>query len=204
MGKIRVADGTLVDPYNLTPHDIKLDVFAHSLSQINRFTGHAKFPFSVGKHTLNLCQAMRRMLRHTSGTLPWEIGQAALAHDMSEVFFNDLSSPVKRENPDYRDAEHRAGMFIMTQLGISREAIHAIDEFDKRIYKNERTALFPVIGELGMGDDLVPLRDEWLPNNAFREDDWRCVRAALWYAYEVYFLNYTNFVPFWERDEFRG
>lgn len=204
MGKIRIADGTLVDPYNVRAQDIKLDVIAHAQSQINRFTGHAKFPFSIGQHSLNLCIAMRRAMAGASGTLTVQLPKAALTHDMSEVFFNDMSSPVKKENPDYKRAEHWCGILISEHLGVSRDDLLILDPFDKSMYKNERNAFFPVIGETGMGDQLEPLPDAYIAPHAFAEQEWRSVRSALWWAYQFYFPEHVPEVPFWERPEFNG
>jgi hypothetical protein len=202
VGKIRVADGTLVDPYAPTVADVKLDVFAHSLAQLARFTGHAKFPFSVGQHTINLCDTMGRIFTNRQTTTRYHVKRAALSHDMSEVWFNDLSSPVKKENPDYREAEHQAGLFIAHVLKVPTDALMLLDPYDKRMYKNERTALFPVIDGEGMGDNYIPISDDYIGSHAFIEMNWRSVRASLWSHYEYYFPEHTDFVPFWRRKEF--
>jgi hypothetical protein len=204
LGKIRVADGTLVDPYNPTVADVKLDVFAHSLAQLNRFTGHAKFPYSVGQHTLNLRIAMCRLFKDRRSGVSVPMQQAALAHDMSEVWFNDLASPVKRENPDYKAAEHKAGVFIMHNLSVPGIMLDNLDKYDKAIYKNERNALFPIILGTGLGDHLKPLEAEWLPGNAFEERGWREIRTTLWYEYTEFFPAYTDYIPFWKRSDYIG
>lgn len=131
MGAIRTSDGRLVDPFNPKPEDIVPKVFIHSISQINRYTGHVKHPYSVGQHTRNLVYIVPRHLR-----------RAALIHDWSEAWFNDLASPVKRECPEYREAEHNATHFIAEHMGVSMEELEEFDPWDKRIYINERDAGF--------------------------------------------------------------
>lgn len=64
---------------------------AWSLSQINRFTGHAIRPYSVAEHSLLACEIAERELHAEP------IGQlAVLWHDAHECITNDLSSPCKR------------------------------------------------------------------------------------------------------------
>ena len=205
MGKIRVADGSLVDPYNIRPQDIKLDVIAHAQSQINRFTGHAKFPFSIGQHSLNLYNWCKVAMSFASGgTMVKAMPKAALTHDMSEVFFNDMSSPVKRENPQYKRAEHWAGVQISEHLGVRMSDLALFDTFDKSMYKNERNALFPIINDTGMGDDLQPLDERFFMPGAFYEVHWTTIRSSLWSVYQLEFPDHVPEIPFWERPEYHG
>lgn len=146
MGKIRTLDGRLVDPFNIQPEDIRPWVIIPALAKINRFTGQSAWPYSVAQHTYNLYTIVPAHLR-----------RAAITHDFAESWFNDLASPVKAALPDYKLAEQEAGKRVAEYYGIS-EATHAeFDEYDKRIYKDERNMLFPVIVELGMGDQYSPL-----------------------------------------------
>ncbi|QWY83414.1 hypothetical protein [Rhizobium phage RHph_X3_9] len=174
MGAIRVADGYLTDPYNLRPEDLKLDVLVHSISTLSRFTGHAKYPYSVGQHSINLADFVWRY------TLDHSQYRAAVMHDLSEGWFNDMASPVKKENPDYRLAEKKAGTFIAGMLGVREYELNTIDQYDKRIYVNERDALFYAVHDTGMGDNLTALPTKYLKPDAFRERNWRDVREELW------------------------
>ena len=68
--KIRVFDGTLVNPFDLKPSDMKPMVLIHSISTQNRFTGHASYPYSIGQHSRNLAMLV-----------PAHLKRAALIHD---------------------------------------------------------------------------------------------------------------------------
>jgi len=70
---------------------IAIEVIAHSLAQINRFTGHAIRPYSVAEHSL-LCVEIAERLQLN----PWA-RMAALMHDAHEAFTGDISSPAKWE-----------------------------------------------------------------------------------------------------------
>ena len=62
---------------------------AHSLAQINRFTGHALRPYSVAEHSLLVCDIVRGM-----GLGP-HAQRAALLHDAHEAVTGDVASPIK-------------------------------------------------------------------------------------------------------------
>ena len=62
---------------------------AHSLAQINRFTGHASRPYSVAEHSLLCADIAERM------QLPPVEQYAALMHDGHESYVGDVSSPAK-------------------------------------------------------------------------------------------------------------
>lgn len=168
MPAIRTNDGRLVDPFHPKPEDVRPRVMLHSISMLNRFTGQSNYPYSVGQHTRNLYRVVPRSLR-----------RAALIHDLSESWFNDIASPVKahRSLQGYKREEHKAKMFIGEVLEVSAEELDALDYFDKKIYINERNALFTRIDVVGMGDDRVGLNN--LPACLLVETDWRLIRAEL-------------------------
>lgn len=146
MGKIRTSDGRLVDPFDIQEDDIRPWVIVPALAKVNRFTGQSAWPYSVAQHTFNLYNAVPAHLR-----------RVALVHDFAESWFNDLASPIKRECGSYKLAEIKAMVAVFEYYGISEQIHDEFDEYDKRIYKDERNALFPIIEELGMGDQYEPL-----------------------------------------------
>lgn len=64
---------------------------AHSLAQINRFTGHCKRPYSVAEHSLLVATLAR-----DQGARPLVV-LAALLHDAHECIVGDVASPIKAE-----------------------------------------------------------------------------------------------------------
>jgi 5'-deoxynucleotidase YfbR-like HD superfamily hydrolase len=89
-------------PFKLTANgqrvnllDPRADVFqiesqAHSLAQINRFTGHAARPYSVAEHSLLVVDILERELR-----APPIVRFAGLHHDGHESITGDVTSPDK-------------------------------------------------------------------------------------------------------------
>ena len=67
----------------------RIEVIAHSLAQINRFTGHASRPYSVAEHSLLVCEIVKGM------GLDYHAQRAALMHDAHEAFTGDVATPIK-------------------------------------------------------------------------------------------------------------
>lgn len=95
-------------PEEFNPWDI-----AHHLSQVNRFAGGTKHPYSVGLHSLfcwHLAQA-------------WAPGDVrlrkwALAHDFPEFALGDVVRPLKQLLPDYKLLEDKAEAAVVEWLDL--------------------------------------------------------------------------------------
>lgn len=66
-----------------------IEEIAHALAQINRFTGHAKRPYSVAEHSLLVASIAEAEGASVTGQL------AGLMHDAHKAFTGDTSSPAK-------------------------------------------------------------------------------------------------------------
>ena len=172
--KMRQLDGRLIDPFDLQAKDFNPKEYVHSLSLLNRFTGHSKYPYSVMQHTFNI---IRHLIDRGYGELETQVLRAAMLHDFAEVWSNDVSSPFKTECKDYKAA--CKGIQTRIECIANGEPfdgwVHEIvDEVDKSIYKAERDALQYVLPhEQGMGDDRPDLDFSMC---VFGEADWRAVR----------------------------
>ena len=82
--------------YPLDPReeDIYIEDIAHSLALMNRFAGHTKFPYSVAQHCY-----WASIIVDPGHEL------AALLHDASEAYANDLIRPLKEMLPEYKAIE---------------------------------------------------------------------------------------------------
>lgn len=92
MSYIVTADGHEASLREYQPSTITLHGIAHSLAQLNRFTGHACRPYSVAEHSLLVCEIVERLYSvDIHGRL------AALMHDAHESRTGDLHTPGKIE-----------------------------------------------------------------------------------------------------------
>jgi hypothetical protein len=81
-----------------------IKAMAHSLSQVNRYNGHGKFPYSVATHSV-LVSLLMQELRLGD---PFE----GFMHDGHEFVISDIASPWKASLPDYARLEQ----FLESQL----------------------------------------------------------------------------------------
>lgn len=90
MSWILTASGREIDLARPNTADITLYDISHALSQINRYAGHCRRPYSVAEHSLLVADiAQRRYGLNVVGQL------VALLHDAHEAYVGDVSSPVK-------------------------------------------------------------------------------------------------------------
>lgn len=164
---IRVLSGHLVDPFELKQEDIPKIDFIHSISLLNRFTGHSKYPYSVGQHSYIL-----------SLHVPKHLKKAAIIHDFSEALFNDIASPVKARFHDYRAHEETVQKIIFEYFRVPWSDMDELHEYDRRIFMDERNILFNNIEDegKGRGDDIIALG---IDPDYFKETEWRTVKTKL-------------------------
>lgn len=85
MSSMLTRSGRIVDLLHVTPEDINLDDIAWALANINRFTGHARRPYSVAEHSINVARL-----------LPEPIKIYGLLHDAHEAYIGDIGTPMKQ------------------------------------------------------------------------------------------------------------
>lgn len=82
----RLLDLSAPDPADLGT----IETIANALSQINRFTGHLREPYSVAEHSVRVARAVADLGGRS------EIVLGALLHDAHEAYLGDISGPLKR------------------------------------------------------------------------------------------------------------
>ena len=126
----------MVDVFNPTEEDIIPINFIHALSLINRFTGASPWPISVLHHSIKIVETISNFYAGCMENKV-EMMKAAFIHDWSEALFNDLASPVKKNFAGYKMHEERAQKVIFKAMGVDLIWLHAIDHYDKQIYRDE-------------------------------------------------------------------
>ena len=112
---------------------------SHSLSQINRYTGHSSRPYSVAEHSLLVFDIAFGLDASTIVCL------AALMHDAHESITGDVSSPVKHLLGDtwksFEDKHQDALLSIYNIRDVSREFYELINLCDLIALATERRDL---------------------------------------------------------------
>lgn len=172
---IRVSTGYLVDPFNLKVEDCGKIDFIHSICLLNRYTGHSKYPYSVGQHSYVLANHVPKHLR-----------KAAVIHDFSEALFNDIASPVKARFHEYRKDEEIAQRVIFDYFEVPWSEMEELHFYDRAIYMDERNVLFDNVFGSGMGDERegLGISPSW-----FAETEWRSVKSKLTAEFSFAFID---------------
>lgn len=112
--RIQTYTGLLVDLLALAPSDIRLEDIGHALGNICRFTGHTSRFYSVLEHSINVALVAEYLLAQAPPCDDFReffivTKLAALLHDASEAYLNDVVRPLKvlPEYAFYRDTEER-------------------------------------------------------------------------------------------------
>jgi hypothetical protein len=120
----------LLDP---KPEMITIEDIAHSLSQLCRFTGHTKYFYSVGQHSLL-----------GSHLVPTEDALWFLLHDASEAYAGDMNRPLKhfsKAGVYYQEVEKKLMSVICTKFGLSQEEPPSVKVVDNGMLYAEKRDL---------------------------------------------------------------
>ena len=115
-------------PKKPTPNEVDINDIARSLSMMNRFCGHTKFPYSVARHSINC-----------ANIAPEGYKLEALLHDATEAYLSDIVMPAKRSLPEYEIMEN--------DFSVRLEMVYTI------FYKHFRITVF---WQIGCGNAVKP------------------------------------------------
>jgi len=131
-----------LDISNPRPGHITAFAIAWSLSQLNRFTGHALRPYSVAEHSLLVCDIAERVLG-----LDVHGQFAALMHDAHEFITGDLHTPGKHMVGHgwrrWEDSMQHAVLSAFSLVGTHQMHAASIKRADLIALATERRDLLP-------------------------------------------------------------
>ena len=143
MNWILTAHAHELDLHYTQPTQMVLGDVAHALSQINRFCGHARRPYSVAEHSLLVLD----IVEHLFAPASVHCRMAALMHDAHEAYIGDLSTPAKHAiGEGWALLEHRVERALRRAWalhGAAYEYRAAIKQADLIALATERAQLMP-------------------------------------------------------------
>ncbi|MEY5099132.1 MAG: hypothetical protein RJA36_1851 [Pseudomonadota bacterium] len=143
MSWILTAHGNGIDLHYTRPEHMVLADVAHSLAQINRFTGHAQRPYSVAEHSLLVLD----IVEHLFAPASVHCRLAALMHDAHEAYIGDISTPLKHTlGETWALVEHRMERALRSAWGLHTAAYEhrdAIKQADLIALATERAQIMP-------------------------------------------------------------
>lgn len=144
MSSIITADGQQTSLRAYQPSTITLNCIAHSLAQLNRFTGHCCRPYSVAEHSLLVCEIVERMF-----SVDVHGRMYALMHDAHESRTGDLHTPGKLEvGASWFAFEQRQEAFVRSAFALHGAAmVHkaVVKMADTIALATERAQLLPAV-----------------------------------------------------------
>ena len=129
MSKIITYSGRLIDIFNLSEDEIKIEDISFSLSNIARFGGQVPF-YSVARHSI-----------YVSKLLPQELKLSGLLHDASEAYIGDMISPIKNLMKDYLDMERAVTDVISRKWHLDAKN-ESVKDADRKALEYEKNVLF--------------------------------------------------------------
>lgn len=162
---IRTFTGKIINPFELSESDIDIEDIAHSLSLINRFNGHTRFPMNVAQHSLAVSK-----LCHPKFALQ------GLLHDAAEAYTGDVSKWIKGtpEFAAFREIEDHNQWLIYKKFGCSTDQHETVSLADRQMVLFE--------GQQGFGKDFVVNHPDYTPLSS-DEIGW-IQNAVIWVAGE--------------------
>jgi hypothetical protein len=141
-----------VNVFDPKPEMFDIEDIAHALSNICRFTGHIPKRYTVAQHCVLCAKSSLN-----------EYKMAALLHDASEAYLNDIASPIKEGLPEYVALEDSVMKCISEKFEFEYPLPKPVVLTDKIYYNIERRT-FRDTDEEGL-----TLNDVWSQKKAYKE-----------------------------------
>ncbi len=125
------------------PEDICVEDIAHALSLMVRANGHFPRFYSVGQHCIHCCEEAS-----ARGYTP-RVQLACLLHDASEAYLADITRPVKRYLPKYKEIEQ------MLQEIIFEKYLGVLSEEETKLWRKLDDVLLYYEFDSFMGEKLM-------------------------------------------------
>ncbi|MFH0901695.1 MAG: hypothetical protein V2A73_13790 [Pseudomonadota bacterium] len=152
---IQTYSGLRFNPLNPRIEDVKPIDIVTALGRAPRFAGHLAIAYPVASHAVMV-----------SYEIEPELALYGLHHNDTEAYLVDVPRPVKRQLPEYMEAEKRLSAMIYEALGLEeldRYEQEELDRADNAVLRWEAENLF-VAGPTDHWSDRLPQMKRYVPD----------------------------------------
>jgi len=155
----------------LTPDPESIDLYdiAHGLSQVCRFAAQSQVLYTVAQHSVLVSEMIKKSPHVERDRLFQKI---ALFHDAAEAYIGDMSSPLKKLMPLYKEIENRIQAAIWKRFHLPSYAMpKEVKEADIQILANEGMSFMSADWRDAAvdPDPQLGVFEAWEPKRAERE-----------------------------------
>lgn len=145
------------------PRPLTMYEVAYALSNLCRFNGHCRGFYSVAQHSVMVSELVHP-----------EFALQGLLHDAVEAVVGDMTSPLKRLIPGYREIENLCAKVILEGFGVPAVLDPSVCYADLVALATEKRDLMPHCDpemDWSILDGIEPLSEsirwKWIPDEAF-------------------------------------
>lgn len=131
---IQTFTGKVFDVEAPSQDDIVIEDIAHALAMTCRFNGHCRRFYSVAEHSV-----------HVSRQVPPTFSLWGLLHDAAEAYVSDVSSPVKKLVPQFRNLEEIILRAVLDKFQLYPALPTHVVTADQRMLASEVRDLMPTV-----------------------------------------------------------
>lgn len=139
---IQTATGGRFYPLDPRPEDVDIVDIAHALGMKVRYSGHARYFYSVAEHSVHMARFLMDTIDGPPGPAMY-----ALLHDASEAYLPDVCRTIKDQIEGFRDWEDRILEAVCDKLGLPWPMPEPVENLvkaaDTRILLTEMDILLP-------------------------------------------------------------
>ncbi|MGE0342542.1 MAG: hypothetical protein AB7O86_05700 [Porticoccaceae bacterium] len=139
--EMSMYDGTMINPFTITPEQVNIKHIARGLSRIIRYNGQIEGVYTVAEHSVRVAGHIH-VYGGRSTTLQVTLWMQGLLHDAAEYVLSDIIRPMKRrpEFAFFREVDDYVTAVVMRRFELPEKLHELVHEADNAVLHQELAA----------------------------------------------------------------